>query len=266
MTRLGDYILPVHLSMGDCDEAPRHSDDEHNDGDKDDQHRAEYKSQVTGQAHPIPNDRSEAANMTTISTCGGSRERSRKRDVLSSTANTIAEHLVYARAQRLLLDADHGPVIREHPRAAARREVRIRCGAEDGTSDARYGRQRDAGEHQLRWEPEDRCVFATGIEQVGSARSARGRRSEGTYLRTTGEWRRCGYFPLLRLGLSHASGPALRALKQNTVVLSLRPSRMLQVWSAESVYKQHREKVSCVPIEPIRTIAFHEPGARLRLT
>ena len=84
----------------------------------------------------------------------------KKKDILVSPAYTIAEHIVYARAERLLLNADNGPVVREDPGAPARREVRVRRCAENGARDTRHGRQWDAGEQQLNWEPEDRRVFS----------------------------------------------------------------------------------------------------------
>ena len=43
-----------------------------------------------------------------------------ERNVPSSTSNAIIEHLVYTLAQALLLNADDGSVIREHPRTTAR--------------------------------------------------------------------------------------------------------------------------------------------------
>lgn len=98
------------------------------------------------------------------------RRRSSNTDVLGSPADTVTEHLVYACAQRLLLDADDGPVIREHPRTTARREVRVRRRAENGARDTRHGRQRDASKQQLDLEPEDRRVFIAEITQVVSAR------------------------------------------------------------------------------------------------
>jgi hypothetical protein len=102
---------------------------------------------------------------------GNVRERG---DVPGSAANAIVDHLIYARAQRLLLDADHGSIVRQHPWAAARREVRVRRRAEDGARDARHGRQRDAGEQQLQREPKESRVF--GVAQVGSACGPKGRK------------------------------------------------------------------------------------------
>ena len=120
---------------------------------------------------------------STIRACGDAREVSGKGDVPSRTADTIVERLVYASAERLLLDADHGPVIWEYPRAAARREVRVCRGAEDGARDARYGRQWDAGEQQLHRESEDSRVFAEVIAKVPDGQRVV-RRDEGERVHT----------------------------------------------------------------------------------
>ena len=130
--------------------------------------------QVADQACPILDSPSKATEIAPSTPVATRAKAQSNEDEPSSTADTISEHLVYARAERLLLDTDHGPVVWEHPRAAARFEVRVRRGAEDGARDARHGRQREAGEHQFHRESEESGVFAEGIAQVRSARLVKG--------------------------------------------------------------------------------------------
>ena len=142
---------------------PRHGNSEHSNRDNDDQHRAGDKRQIADQACPILDGIGKAvtqeSSLSAPAPCGKNTTQ-KKSDILVSPAYTIAKHIVYARAERLLLDADDGPVVREDPGAPARREVRVRRCAENGARDTRHGRQWDAGEQQLNWEPEDRRVFS----------------------------------------------------------------------------------------------------------
>ena len=81
--------------------------------------------QVTDQACPILDSPSKATEIAPSTPVATRAKAQSNEDEPSSTADTIGEHLVYARAERLLLDTDHGPVVWEHPRAADRKSTRL---------------------------------------------------------------------------------------------------------------------------------------------